>query len=326
MTNTVEPTTTETTTETQRVVGGIIDVKVERAKGEIEKLMPIIEDEILKQEESLQDKLTVAENSLVTNVTVTTPDMNVQKIVNKNKEAHFVLNETYKLKLFDEAYSACESHKEHAKIAPLFSALAGAVGDQVKYDVLIRLNQECQELDHPTPPKLFVMNVTVKNVTVNVTKPVVVKPKPVEPPPALPVPEQTIEEKVDAIEHEIQKRSEILKPYNSHDDEWIQNILSSHPNGDGGHRVKYTREQYRWIHHAKAGSAAVRQFAQMEPRYTKEQAAALLNGELPELSNQTNMSVVVKALKDMGMYVGNSNDTAVGGGNVTEARHTDDRE
>jgi hypothetical protein len=38
------------------------------------------------------------------------------------------------------------------------------------------------------------------------------------------------------------------------------------------------------------------------------------------------MSVVVKALKDMGMYVGNSNDTVVGGGNVTGARHTDDRE
>ena len=66
------------------------------------------------------------------------------------------------------------------------------------------------------------------------------------------------------------------------------------PKGDGGHRIKYTQEQYRWIHHAKAGSSAVRQFAQMQPRYTQEIAKKIVfDSENHHRSNVINENATI---------------------------------
>ena len=47
------------------MIGGMVDGQVNKAKDDIEELMPKVEEEIVKQEESMQKKLTVAEQSLV---------------------------------------------------------------------------------------------------------------------------------------------------------------------------------------------------------------------------------------------------------------------
>ena len=49
----------------QQMIGGMVDGQVNKAKDDIEELMPKVEEEIVKQEESMQKKLTVAEQSLV---------------------------------------------------------------------------------------------------------------------------------------------------------------------------------------------------------------------------------------------------------------------
>jgi len=49
----------------QQMIGGMVEGQVNKAKGDIEELMPKVEEEIVKQEESMQHKLMVAEQSLV---------------------------------------------------------------------------------------------------------------------------------------------------------------------------------------------------------------------------------------------------------------------
>jgi hypothetical protein len=285
-------------TETQKVIGNVVETAVGSAKDEINALIPEIEGEIEKQEKKLNTEITIAEKSLAQNVTLNNADKKMLLIhddIGKVNEQQFSLNETYKLKLLDVAYSNCEKYTNKKSVATLFHRVEMATDDKVKHDLLIRLNEVCKELEHPTPIEI-IHRVTTKNETNDTLAEKVVTPSPTPSPTPTPKPviKQTMEEKVEAIEHELEKRSDILSPYNSRDNDWIQNILNSVPKGDGGHRIKYTQEQYRWIHHAKAGSSAVRQFAQMQPRYTQEIAKKIvLDSENHHRSNVINENATI---------------------------------
>ena len=55
----------------------------------------------------------------------------------------------------------------------------------------------------------------------------------------------------------------------------INDLLNKYPRGN---RAKYNREQYKWMKEAHAGSAAVRQFSQFQPRYNSAWELKAMNG------------------------------------------------
>lgn len=66
-TPTAEPTAEPTAglSESQQVIGGMVEDQVDKAKGEIDTLIPKIEDKVLEQEKTMQGQLSQAEEGLV---------------------------------------------------------------------------------------------------------------------------------------------------------------------------------------------------------------------------------------------------------------------
>ena len=64
---TAEPTAEPTAglSESQQVIGGMVEDQVDKAKGEIDTLIPKIEDKVLEQEKTMQGQLSQAEEGLV---------------------------------------------------------------------------------------------------------------------------------------------------------------------------------------------------------------------------------------------------------------------
>jgi hypothetical protein len=256
-------------TGTQVVMGNIVESSVDKAKSEIGSLIPTIEGAIMKQELELEAKLDKAEKSLVDSVNLTVAGERTRNILRNgaNETKLFVLNETHKLKLLDAAYTVCEKYKSRVEIARLFSAVEMATDPKTKHDLLVRLEVECEELNHPSSFPVTNATTMVEEVS-NATNATAAAPEEEEQEPP-----KTMEEQVDEIESKLAQSSDIENPYDKKDDAEIQDLFEKFPRGS---REKYSKEQYKWMKEAKAGSAAVRQFAQWEPRYSKEQADRML--------------------------------------------------
>ena len=274
-------------TGTQVVMANIVENTADQAKSEIASMIPLIEGEIMKQEHELEVKLNKAEKSLVNNVNLTVAGERTNNILKNgaNDTMQFVLNETHKLKLLDAAYTACEKYKDRVEIARLFSAVEMATDPETKHDLLIRLEIECEELDHPSSFPVKNKTVIVEKVsnttnTTNVTAPVAATPVVVAEEEVVEVP-RSVEEQVAEMESKLEASSDIEDPYSKKDNNEIKDLFDQFPRGS---REKYSKEQYKWMKEAKAGSAAVRQFAQWQPRYTHEEANHILgNGNVSDV-------------------------------------------
>ena len=269
---------------TQIAMANVVETAADEAKDDIDSLIPEIEREISKQGQDLEGKLVEAERGLLVGVNSSVANNRTMEILKHNTKdlKSFTMNETHKLKLLDAAYTACEPYTQHPIIAPLFRAVEMSTTPRSKHDLLIRLREECKELDHPTPPNVEIhiqeseqvleqeMKQNMTNTSVsNATESVLA----VEDPALLPVVVKTTEERVEDLERSLVQKTTIETPYDKKDDMMIQDLLNQYPRGN---REQYTREQYKWMKTARAGSAAVRQFAQWQPRYTHDQVENMI--------------------------------------------------
>ena len=270
-------------TGTQIMMGNVVEGAVGKAKNEIGSLIPKIEEEIVKQEEEMEHQLESAEKGLTKGMNVSKGYERTMNILENHPEDEneFTLNETHKLQLLDQAYTTCEKYKQVPVVADLFHGVEEATSPKTKHEYLIRLREECEELQNPTKGIIVQESEEPRNMSnnTNATKnetTIIEPPTPIVLVPTVaPVKRKTMEEQVNDIENELKKSSDIEAPYDKNDDTMINDLLNKYPRGN---RAKYNREQYKWMKEAHAGSAAVRQFSQFQPRYNSAWELKAMNG------------------------------------------------